>query len=276
MSLKYQIIQLFNKELKSINIRELYKMFPNVKQTTVRGRLYDAMDEGIVRIGTGLYISSKAIIEHGNSLQIVNRMVAEGDKFDMIFLDIPYDAAGQKGGNRDLSKYDTISPEEFGMFMTSCCQLLKTDNSPLLFMFTSGKSSKRTHDKYINMIPLKQCPIIGTYQKLWPNGNPMNMGKFIMPKEHIYVFSKSGSVEESVFPTDMQFKYVPDLKTYSTAKPYEMIKKLITLFSKTGDWIFDPFGGSGQTLKACIALNRYCHIIDSSKESVYKHLIPKL
>lgn len=278
MTLKNKIIQLLSGKKAAMSMKELYEYFPDIAKTTVRGRVYENLGKGIQRIGKGLYISEEAIIEYGNSLEIIDRMVSEEDKFEFIFLDIPYDAYGQKGGkggNRKLFALDKITPDQFAVFVSKCEKLLKSDNSLLIFMFTSGKSSRREHDKYLGKINLKQCLIKGSYQKLWSNGKPMNMGKFIMPYEHIYFFSKSGNFEADIIP-DLDFKLTPDIKEYPTSKPYPMIKTLIEYFTKIGDWVFDPFGGSGKILKACLELKRFCHIIDNSEKSVNGFLIPLL
>jgi hypothetical protein len=275
-SLRRRILSKLEELQTELTLQQLYKLFPDITETTLRGRVYESLGKGICRVGKGLYISSKAIVQHGNSLEIINHLVESGDTFDTIFLDIPYMAAGQKGGNRNLSKFDYITPEQFQTFITQAVKLLKTDNSALLFMFTTGKTSKRTHDLYLSKIPLRMHKFIGTYQKMWNTGNPMNMGKYLMPIENIYVFSKSGNIDFKILPSDIQFKEVPDLKEYPTSKPYTMIKKLITLYSKVGDWVLDPFGGSGKTLQACLETNRYCHTIDVSDNSFNNHLITKL
>ena len=278
MSLKSKILALLNNSNDKMTMQEIYTKFPEIAKTTVRGRVYENLGKGIHRVGKGLYVSQQAIIEHGNSLTVIDRIGAEGDLFDFIFLDIPYAAGGQKGGNRNLFARDTISPQEFGVFVQKLEGLLKTDVSPLLFMFTSGKSSKPAHDKYMaqfKQTSLKQCDKIGSYTKLWSNGNRMNMGKYLMPEEFIYVFSKSGKVE-NLDQWIMDFKLTPDIKEYPTAKPYEMIKTLVAQGTKIGDWVLDPFGGSGKILKACQELKRMCHTIDSSDDSFNNHLLPLL
>ena len=257
-----------------MSMKDIYTEFPDIAKTTIRGRVYDSLNKGITRVGKSLYISSTAIVEHGDSLQIIDRMIQEGDLFDFIFLDIPYAANGQKGGNRDLFALDKITPDQFEVFINKCVKLLKTDCSPLAFMFTSGITSKKAHDIYLSKIPLKMHPKIGTYQKMWSTGNPMNMGKYIMPKENIYLFSRSGHIDFN--QPDLDFALVPNLKEYPTAKRLSMIKKIVETFTNLGDWVLDPFGGSGKTLEACVSLGRYCHIIDSSETSFVEHLIPKM
>jgi DNA modification methylase len=274
MSLKQKIVDLLSQSGKKMTMKEIYTHFPDIAKTTVRGRVYNAMGSGIERIGKGLYVSSKAIVEQGDSLEIIDRMINEGDRFDFIFLDIPYEAGGQRGGNRNLFELDKITPDQFGTFIGKCEELLSNDNSPLVFMFTSGRSSKRAHDAYFEKIKLKQCKLVGSYRKMWPNGRPMNMGKYTMPLENIYFFSRSGEIEYE--PEQLNFELAPDLKEYPTAKPYPMIRRLIELFAKPEEWVLDPFAGSGKVLRACLELGRYCHSIDSSQVSVEKHLMPLL
>lgn len=143
-------------------------------------------------------------------------------------------------------------------------------------MFTSGKTSKAAHDKYMAKFKdtgLIQCDKAASYTKLWGNGNRMNMGKYLMPEENIYIFSKSGVID-NIDSWIMDFKMAPDLREYPTSKPYDMIKTLVEQGTKVGDWVLDPFGGSGKILKACLELKRMCHIIDSSDTSFNNHLIP--
>ena len=277
MSLREKVLRVIQKHDDSLTMAEIYSLFPNVLRHTIRARVYENLGHGIKRIGRGLYISSEAIVERGNSLQIIDRMIEEGDQFDFIFLDIPYEAGGQKGGNRNLFTKDTISPEEFEQYVQKLHLLLKTKYSPVIFMFTSGKSSKKAYLEYTSKFvksKLKKCNHSGTYMKLWPNGNRMNMGKYLMPLEWIHFYTISGQTEDTSEWTTA-FADVPD-KTYSTAKPYAMIKQLIEQGTKVGDWVLDPFGGSGKVLKACLELKRKCHIIDNSKESFEHFLLPKL
>lgn len=278
MSLRQRILNILKASGNKMTMEELYKSFPEIAKTTVRGRVYDSIGKGITRIGRGLYISSEAIVEHGNTMEIVDRMVEEGDLFDFIFLDIPYDAAGQKGGNRALFECDTISPQQFGELISKLEILLKTDTSPLVFMFTSGKTSEASYKRYMkqfNLSSLKMCPNSGSYTKLWSTGNRMNMGKYLMPPEYIHVFSRSGVVDD-FDKWVLHFQEVPNLREYPSSKPYPMIKKLVEQATKIGDWVLDPFGGSGKILKACKELKRKCHIIDSSDVAITNHILPLL
>lgn len=278
MSLRQRILNILKSTGNKMSMQELYTKFPDIAQTTIRGRVYENVGKGITKVDKGIYISSEAIVQHGDTMQIVDNMVSQGDLFDFIFLDIPYDAAGQKGGNRDLFSCDKISPTQFGNLIKKFELLLKEDTSPLMFMFTSGKTSKPAHDRYMqqfNNSSLKMCNRTGSYIKLWNTGNRMNMGKYLMPAEHIYVFSKSGNVN-NLNQWILDFQEVPNLKEYPSAKPYPMIRTLVEQATQIGDWVLDPFGGSGKILQACKELKRMCHIIDSSQVAIDNHILPLL
>jgi site-specific DNA-methyltransferase (adenine-specific) len=54
--------------------------------------------------------------------------------------------------------------------------------------------------------------------------------------------------------------------SHPTVKPIKLMSYLITLFTRPGDWILDPFGGSGTTGLACKLLDRNHIYIDFTEE----------
>ena len=58
----------------------------------------------------------------------------------------------------------------------------------------------------------------------------------------------------------------PDKILHPASFPETMIKEFILFFTKRGQWVLDPFLGSGTTMKACLELNRNCVGIEISKE----------
>jgi len=52
------------------------------------------------------------------------------------------------------------------------------------------------------------------------------------------------------------------LRTYPTAKPIQLLERIISISSDEGDIILDPMCGSGTTAKACKNLNRESILID--------------
>jgi site-specific DNA-methyltransferase (adenine-specific) len=53
---------------------------------------------------------------------------------------------------------------------------------------------------------------------------------------------------------------------HPTIKPIKLMSYLITLFTRPGDWVLDPFGGSGTTGLACKLLDRNHIYIDFTEE----------
>lgn len=74
MSLRQRILNLLNREGKPMSMQDIYTQFPDIKKTTVRGRVYENLGNGVKRIDRGLYISSQAIVEYGDTLTIVDRL----------------------------------------------------------------------------------------------------------------------------------------------------------------------------------------------------------
>lgn len=132
--MKQPLISRIKEHLKSqgrqLHLFEIYEAFPQEKPTTIRGRIYESVGKGINKVEKGLYISSDVIVEHADIMERIKELKSEGREYDFIFLDIPYMAGGQKGGNRDLSTFGMITPEQFGSFISECEKLLKTDKSP--------------------------------------------------------------------------------------------------------------------------------------------------
>jgi DNA modification methylase len=58
----------------------------------------------------------------------------------------------------------------------------------------------------------------------------------------------------------------PRKNIHPTVKPIKLMSYLITLFTRPGDWVLDPFGGSGTTGLACKLLDRNHIYIDFTQE----------
>lgn len=268
---------------KSLEIHDLYDAFPEEKRTTIRGRVNENVGNGITRVARGLYVSSDVIVEHANILERINHLKASGMKYDFIFLDIPYKSAGQRGGNqniltsnggiRRIAKFETISPEQFKELLDGMRDIL-TEEGTLQFMITSGSSSKKEVDRYINCF--KQAGYLelkrGSYTKMNANGTKCNIGKYLLPPEEVIIYGKK-EIDVSAWTVD--FAEVRQLG-YPTQKPVSLMKKLIKQATRIGSWVLDPFGGSGATLKACLELNINCHIMDISENSIYNFILPIL
>ncbi len=53
---------------------------------------------------------------------------------------------------------------------------------------------------------------------------------------------------------------------HPTMKPIPLLRKLILNSTDIGDWVYDPFGGSGSTLIACEHTKRRCVMVEMDPE----------
>jgi len=280
MSLKQKIFNYLQSKKEEVTLSELYEHFDTEKHTTIRGRINEEVGSKIIRTGRGRYIllgaEIEAVIEKTDSRLAVPNILKANIFYDLIFLDIPYKTGGQKGGNRDLSNYNLIEPEEFEEIITKAQSMLRTEDSQVYFMIAGGKSSKAAADKYLRAFAHTNLKVAGkgSYLKLNKNGTVCNMGKYPMPAENIHVFSHSGKLhsDNTVLDFELQRPPLPRQGGYPTQKPFDLIEQIVKQSTNIGDKVLDMFGGSGVMLEACLKLKRFIHTMDISDESINRML----
>ncbi|RLI71557.1 site-specific DNA-methyltransferase [Candidatus Heimdallarchaeota archaeon] len=55
---------------------------------------------------------------------------------------------------------------------------------------------------------------------------------------------------------------------YPTQKPIAITDRIVKVHSKRGDWLLDPFAGSGTFGQSAMNFNRNCVLVDQSEESI--------
>jgi 16S rRNA G966 N2-methylase RsmD len=280
MSLIKKILKYMEHQEDAVELSQLYEHFDKEKHTTIRGRINESVGTKIIRTGRGRYLllgaEIEAVIEKTDSLKAIPNILKSNIYYDLIFLDIPYRTGGQKGGNRDLSNYNLIEPEEFAEIVTQAEKMLKNENSQIYFMIAGGKSSKVAADKYIRAFDSSSLKVAGkgSYLKLNKNGTVCNMGKYPMPAEDIYVYSQSGKLygDKTILDFKMTRPPLPKQGGYPTQKPFNLIEQIVNQSTKVGDSVLDLFGGSGVMLEACLKLKRFIHTMDISDDSINRML----
>jgi len=265
----------------------IYDAFKDEKKTTIRGRINEAVsaNKHIIRTKKGHYMllgaEVEALVETADTKEKMFDILKANIYYDLVFLDIPYKTGGQKGGNRDLSSYAMIDPEEFAILVKQIEKMLRSESSQVYFMIAGGKSSERAANQYIRAFDesalLKAAE--GSYTKLNSNGTVCNMGKFLMPAEKILIFSPDGKVlkpEETVLDFSMVRPPLPKSGGYPTQKPLGLIRQIIEQGSYPGDTTLDPFMGSGVFLEAALAAGRKANGIELSPDAVERHIAPRL
>lgn len=277
MSLLNRIINYMKLQTKEVSLNDVYERFSEIKQSTIRGRINESVGTKLIRVGKGKYVLISedvgAIVEQLDSRFAIPNILASLLYYDMIFLDIPYYASGQKGGNRDLSTYNLIMPEEFEGMIMEVQKMLRTEDSQLYFMIAGGKSSKKDAMKYLTAFGPTNLKVAGkgSYTKLTSKGTVCNMGAYEMPPEEIYVYSHSGKLlkpEETQLDFRLQRPPLPKSGGYPTQKPFNLLEQIIKQSTNIGEHILDMFGGSGVTLEAALKLKRKCHIFDLADDAI--------
>lgn len=284
MSLRAQIIEYISNQTQ-VSLTDLYTTFAHVSNTTVRGRVNEATkDQLLIRVARGIYILASddidAMVIHGNSLELVPELIGAGVKYDMVFLDIPYNLGGQKGGNRNLANYNLIEPDVFEGLLHHIVKGLKSKHSQVYFMIAGGRASYAKALKYIAAFANTELKLVaqGQYTKLTSTGKVCNMGKYDMPPELIQVYSLNGQLLKPTIQLDFNLQRPPLPKSggYPTEKPEQLLSTIIEQSTYPNDLILDPFGGSGKSLKCALSLKRRMHIIDISETSVEQFIKPIL
>ena len=265
-------------EMNVASIKEITEA-TGLPEPTVRRILGQGAKNGeLTRVSAGVYTlktkdgKTTAIVQGADAMVEIKKLVEEGAKFDMIFLDPPYTAPGIKGGNRNLAKYKKLTPEQFNEFVSDVVKLLRNKNTPVVFMFSASKSNKRMLQKYSQAFEnneLKPSGVAIQTGKLDKQGKPKQM--FGIPlKEWVFTFSQSGKQR-----TDMDFNfeqeyYFPQDSKYQTSKPVALLEAIIEASTKAGELILDPFAGSGSTAKAAVRKGRSVVTIEENVEQAEK------
>lgn len=282
-------------EKKEFTLQELYDTFGEdssfgYKNHTVRARLYESdpyKEKILVKTAEGVYalagIDIEAIVEKVDTREHVYRLTEAKLTYDLILIDSPYQTAAQKGGNRQLTDFEFITPTEFRNILVEVEKLLKNDQSQVCMMISGGKSGKRDVDKYLSMFDETNLKISnrGFYRKYNKNGTVCNMGKYTMPDEQIIMYSLSGEEREDTdtsASTEYHFQRPPLPRSggYSTQKPKGLIEGIIKRSTNAGDRVLDLFAGSGVSFKVGVPMKRLIHGLEISQNAIDNYILPVL
>lgn len=271
---------------------ELYNANPDVPKASIRARVYEKLGVFFERIGRGIYIMLN------NAL---NCIVIEGDSREVNFIpdgfaqllvnDHPWeDYAATRGGNRNFTPYDCFIytlddfKEKFRILQ----------QGGFLVEFLPAES----HTNFEYLYKIKKMAIeagFEYYSKVtWiKEGFVSNTGRKSKNTEDVMIFTKGKaralrvdakktkqtgvmhymSGANAMLPTAFSVPPVPRVnKIHQSEKPVELLRQIISLFTKPGEIVIDQFAGSGVTGEACLTLEqpRQCILIEKAKEFVEK------
>ena len=232
----------------------------------------------------------------GNSIEILNQF--ESDKFDLIFADPPYflsdggitcssgKMVSVNKGEWDKSKGFDEDIKFTDGWLKACKRILNKNGSiwisgTLHIIYKVGYLLEKNGYDIINDIiwykpnapPNLSCKYFTHSQEilLWARKSKKSQHTFnykVMkhwnnPKDKLKNKDKQ---MRSVWSIPLIPKAEKEFGKHPTQKPIELINRIISSSSKEGDWILDPFIGSGTTGIVCSILNRKFVGIDNNKE----------
>ena len=218
-------------------------------------------------------------IKTADSLKMIPKLADRGFKADMIFLDPPYRTRATHGWNRPM-RFDTITYAEFGIITDALAEIVRTDSTPVYYIYSNAKTGLRKMDKYTAELFLAGFKIVdfGLYQKTFKNGKAVtNPSGRTSPPEGIMLLTKSGEFTEREDSRNLNFKFVrPSVIEYPTQKPLELCRSLVRQGTFKGNLIIDPFIGSGRMAEASIIEGRRFIGYDISEDAINNVAIPKI
>lgn len=183
-------------------------------------------------------------------IEVMRDMVAKGVKVDCIITDPPYFVL-PNGKDKDKFKWDRFKNlEEFEQWTYQWYSfypsILKDDS--FMFIFWSQKYFK------LGVNIFNPARVLMWHYK---NLNLVSSGDFAYDYEPIFVIKRGnpklpkGKFSCILEYTKPQSNFKTDKLYHPTQKPIKLIEHLVSIGSKDGDVVFDPFMGSGTTGVAC-------------------------
>lgn len=259
---------------------------PNIRRILGQGTkkgVFERVDKGVYVLKTEDG-KEAAWIEAGEAQEVLPRMVKEGRKFDMIFLDPAYFSRGlanSENSNRNTIPYDFINAQEFKKVSDAVVDLAREDDSHIYLMLSGAPSTRKDMQNYLYMMDDSGLKVVGegSYTKLDKSGNPaLNIRGAEAAPERLFLFSKSGQAREGEVPTQLKFRYVrPNIRdSYPTEKPKELLRALIEQSTFEGEQILDPFAGSGVSGEQAIESGRKPTLVEKDPDVVEDVIKPRL
>jgi DNA-binding CsgD family transcriptional regulator len=264
----------------------------NIAEPTVRRELGQGAKKGIFqRKAPGVYTMTTeegqqlAYIQLGKCEEKLPEMAAAGQQFDMVFLDPAYYSPMLIGRNRmkEGDWFNFITPEQFSTAMEAITAMMKTPDSHVYLMLSGAVSAQVDMNRYVDAATRHGLKIVdeGKYHKVYPNKGRtpvINLQGKHTPPERVILLTKSGKALHGEIP-ELQLDFTcirPSVsKSYRTQKPEPLVDRLILQSTREGDKILDPSAGSGIVGIRSVMLNRVCHLIEASMDTISNYIVPK-
>lgn len=197
----------------------------------------------------------------------VDRLM-NGEKANMVFTDPPY-GVSYTGGHNKKQREGIIADELQGEDLSSLFEdainnacLFSESNAPFYIWYAGGKS-KETYEG-LSKTPIDVRAVICWYKI--KSGSGAFMSQYIPNYEPCIYGHKNGESIQWFGPTDektvWEFPKDKENNFHPTQKPIEVVSRALKNSSKSGQLIYDAFGGSGSTMASAHQLKRKAYLME--------------
>jgi len=224
-------------------------------------------------------------MKHGETYKLGNHILVCGDSTDpqtiaaavgdrkirMILTDPPYGVSYATKDNQAFKKITsdweeiksdhTQSEEEYALFTEAWIKAVTPflDKYNTVYVFNSDSMICALRDGF------KRAGIYYSQMIIWLKNSVIVGRKDYRPQHEIIAYGWFGKhkMERSKAKSVLFYPKPHRSTIHPTQKPVGLIRKIIPNGAKIGEWIYDPFGGSGSTLIAAEHLGRKCVMIET-------------
>ncbi len=205
---------------------------------------------------------------------IIKKLIQK-DRISLLLCDIPYGISyvQSKKGFINLNKKDKVivndneqSEEKYVEFNKSWLEAVKPylSSKNSFYIFNSDKMLFALR-KGIEDAGFRFTQIL-----IWIKNQAIMGRMHYLPQHELIIFGWFGKHNFYKSPDRSVLFYPKPNKSiyHPTMKPIPLLRQLILNSSRIGDFVFDGFGGSGQTLLACEQTRRKCLMVEIDVEYV--------
>lgn len=226
-------------------------------------------------------------MKQGEIYKLGNHILACGDSTDpplvaraagkikvrMILTDPPYGVAYATKDNQAFKKITSDWPEisqdqlqtedQYAAFtaawLKAATPILEHYNT--LYVFNSDSMICALRDGF------RRAGFYYSQMIIWIKNTVIVGRKDYLPQHEIIAYAWYGrhKMERSKAKSVLFYPKPHRSTIHPTQKPPGLLRKIIPNGTKAGEYVYDPFGGSGSTLVACEHLGRRCLIIEQSE-----------
>lgn len=211
------------------------------------------------------------ILAHADSKDILKRL--KSNSFSLIVTDPPYKviSGGNKGKGSPkgmLSKNDgkifAHNDISFDEYIPECYRILK--NNSHAYFFTNFLNLQKLMEA-VQEAGFKIHNLLAWVKNnATPNRWYMKNGEYVL----LCYKGKAKAIKNCGSKTFHSFDNIIGNKIHETEKPIDLLRMYIENSSEKGDWVCDPFAGSGSTMAAAILSGRKCFTAEIDEKYIPK------